>query len=205
MLPQFGEYVSFKLDPVASLKALNDPDATKASEALQSDKTYVSCVTYLLSFPLPGVEYISGNMILLARGLPNGVPDAFNITSDMSMCVLPNTSIAASATAHHTSPLTRLLSPHSSNGEMSNAERRRHGSDLPDPKYRLTGWDRILLAQTYFSEDGERRGTIKREQESHKASTNATGEDVSTEQPQECQSSTFTLPVPGSEPGVESQ
>lgn len=47
MLPQFGEYVAFKLDPVASLKALDDPEVTKACVALQSDKTYVSCVTYV--------------------------------------------------------------------------------------------------------------------------------------------------------------
>ncbi len=47
MLPQFGDYVAFKLDPVASLKALDDPEVTKACEALQSDKTYVSCVTYV--------------------------------------------------------------------------------------------------------------------------------------------------------------
>ncbi|KAK0184610.1 hypothetical protein F5146DRAFT_902893, partial [Armillaria mellea] len=107
--PQFGEHVAFKLDPVASLKALDDPEVTKACEALQSNKTYVSCVTYvcsliiccpaftdyrrylLLSFPLPGVEYISGNMTLLARSLPNDAPDAF-ITSDMSVPVLPNIS-----------------------------------------------------------------------------------------------------------------
>lgn len=47
MLPQFGEYVAFKLDPVASLKALDDPEVTKACEALRSHKTYVSCVTYV--------------------------------------------------------------------------------------------------------------------------------------------------------------
>lgn len=46
MLPHFGEYVAFKLDPVVSLKALNDPEVTKACEALES-KTYVSCVTYV--------------------------------------------------------------------------------------------------------------------------------------------------------------
>ncbi len=47
MLPQFGEYVAFKLDPIAFLKALDDTEVTKACEALQSDKTYVSCVTYV--------------------------------------------------------------------------------------------------------------------------------------------------------------
>ncbi|PBL00124.1 hypothetical protein ARMGADRAFT_955777, partial [Armillaria gallica] len=90
MLPHFGEYIAFKLDPVASLKALNDPEVTKSCETLET-KTYVSCVTYLLSFPLPGVEYISVSMTLLSKGLPKDDPDRF-ITSDMSVPVLPNTS-----------------------------------------------------------------------------------------------------------------
>ncbi|KAK0466121.1 uncharacterized protein EV420DRAFT_1636726 [Desarmillaria tabescens] len=90
MLPHFGEYVAFKLDPVASLKALDDPEVAKACEALES-KTYVSCVTYLLSFPFPGVKYVSVSMTLLSKGLPNADPDRF-ITSDMSVPVLPNTS-----------------------------------------------------------------------------------------------------------------
>ncbi len=67
----------------------------------------------------------------------------------------------------------------------------------------MTGSDQILLAQTYFSEDGERRGRIKREQEPSKASTDAAGEDISTDQPEDCQSSPTTRPVPGSEPDVE--
>ncbi len=46
MLPHFGEYIAFKLDPVASLKALNDPEVTKSCETLET-KTYVSCVTYV--------------------------------------------------------------------------------------------------------------------------------------------------------------
>ncbi|KAK0224593.1 hypothetical protein EDD85DRAFT_858347 [Armillaria nabsnona] len=78
------------------------------------------------------------------------------------------------------------------------------GGDWSDPKYRLTGWDQILLAQTYFSEDGERRGTIKREQEPSKASTDAAGEDISTDQPGDCQASPITRPVP-SEPDAESR
>ncbi|SJL13460.1 uncharacterized protein ARMOST_16904 [Armillaria ostoyae] len=47
MLPHFGEYVAFKLDPVASLEALNDPEAevSKACKALET-KTDVSYVTH---------------------------------------------------------------------------------------------------------------------------------------------------------------
>ncbi len=43
MLPHFGEYIVLKLDPVTSLKHLDDPAVTKACEALES-KSYVACV-----------------------------------------------------------------------------------------------------------------------------------------------------------------
>ncbi|KAK0429637.1 hypothetical protein EV421DRAFT_1914295 [Armillaria borealis] len=82
MLPHFGEYIAFKLDPVASLKALNDPEVKKSCEALETE-TYVPCVTYLLSFPLPGVEYISVSMTLLSKGLPKDGLDR-SITSDIT-------------------------------------------------------------------------------------------------------------------------
>lgn len=42
MLPHFGEYVVLKLDPVASLRSLNDPAVLKACKALKS-KTYIAC------------------------------------------------------------------------------------------------------------------------------------------------------------------
>ncbi|KAK0224626.1 hypothetical protein EDD85DRAFT_981469 [Armillaria nabsnona] len=83
-------YIVFKPESVASLKALNDPEVTKACKALET-KTYVSCVTYFLSFPLPGVEYISMLTTLLSKGLPKDDPDR-SITSDMSVPVLPNIS-----------------------------------------------------------------------------------------------------------------
>ncbi|KAK0224619.1 hypothetical protein EDD85DRAFT_1027741 [Armillaria nabsnona] len=57
MIPHFGEYITIKLDPVASLQSLNDEEVTKACSALET-KTYVACATYLYSLPLPGVDWM---------------------------------------------------------------------------------------------------------------------------------------------------
>ncbi|PBK76338.1 hypothetical protein ARMSODRAFT_875815, partial [Armillaria solidipes] len=90
MIPHFGEYIAFKLNPVASLESLKDAEVAKACEALET-KTYVACVTYLLCLPVPGVEYIQVAMTLLSQGLSPGQPDRF-ILPDMAVAVLPNTS-----------------------------------------------------------------------------------------------------------------
>ncbi|KAK0234047.1 hypothetical protein IW262DRAFT_1505781 [Armillaria fumosa] len=45
MVPHIDEYVIVQLDPVISLKGLEDPEATKACEALVSKK-YVGCITW---------------------------------------------------------------------------------------------------------------------------------------------------------------
>ncbi|KAK0209154.1 hypothetical protein DFS33DRAFT_1380628 [Desarmillaria ectypa] len=90
MTPQRREYLAFKLDPVASLKYLKDPEVAKACEALKS-KVYVACVTHLFCFPLPGVEYISVSMTLVSQGLSDGQPDRF-ILPDMAVPILPNNS-----------------------------------------------------------------------------------------------------------------
>ncbi len=50
VVPHFGDYIAFKLDPVASLKYLNDPEVTKACEALKST-VYVTCVTHVRLLP----------------------------------------------------------------------------------------------------------------------------------------------------------
>ncbi|KAK0466074.1 uncharacterized protein EV420DRAFT_808776 [Desarmillaria tabescens] len=89
MLPHFGEYVVLKLDLVASLKSLNDPEVSKACRKLQS-KTYVACVINLFSFPLPGAEYVSVTATLVSKGLPSSDPGR-SITSDISVPIFPST------------------------------------------------------------------------------------------------------------------
>ncbi|KAK0500935.1 hypothetical protein EDD18DRAFT_784644 [Armillaria luteobubalina] len=90
MIPHFGEYIAFKLNPVASLKSLKDAEVAKACESLET-KTYVVCVTYLLCLPIPGVEHMQVAMALLSQGLSPGQPDHF-ILPDMAVAVLPNRS-----------------------------------------------------------------------------------------------------------------
>ncbi len=51
MIPHFGEYIAFKLNPVASLESLKDTEVAKACETLET-KTYVACVTYVRSLTL---------------------------------------------------------------------------------------------------------------------------------------------------------
>ncbi|KAK0234054.1 hypothetical protein IW262DRAFT_1505795, partial [Armillaria fumosa] len=91
MLPQFGEYFTFTLDSVASLKSLNDAEVTAACKALGSGKPYVASVISLLSFPVPGAEYVSVALTLVSKGLPESLPESF-ITPDMSVAIIPNTS-----------------------------------------------------------------------------------------------------------------
>ncbi|KAK0430879.1 hypothetical protein EV421DRAFT_1912421 [Armillaria borealis] len=201
MLPHFGEYVAFKLDPVASLKALDDPEVTKACEALKS-KTYVSCVTYLiltvyqlLSFPLPGVEYISVSITLLSKGLHNADPDRF-IASDMSVPVLPNSSSSCSQSRPPLEPLIPLPWPDCYHPTQARTRCRVRndvtiGGDWPEPKYRLNSHDQILLDRKYYKADSNRREVLKRGQEHPHVSTDA---DVVNHQSDECKT-LVTLPL----------
>ncbi|KAK0234037.1 hypothetical protein IW262DRAFT_1257869, partial [Armillaria fumosa] len=91
----FGEYITIKLDPIASLQSLNDEEVTKACSALET-KTYVACATYLYSLHFPGVDWISVGLHLVSQGLPDPGPYGFT-ASDMSVPIYP-------ATAH---PLSR--------------------------------------------------------------------------------------------------
>ncbi|PBK76371.1 hypothetical protein ARMSODRAFT_1011633 [Armillaria solidipes] len=186
MLPHFG---AFKLDSVASLKALDNPEVTKACEALES-KTYVSCVTYLLSFPLPSVECISVSMTLLSQGLPNAGPDHF-ITSDMSSRppLEPLIPLPWPDCYHPMQARTRC---HARNDVTISG-------DWPEPKYRLNSHDQILLDRKYYNADSSRGEVLKRGQEPPQVFTDA---DVVNHQSDECKTS-VTLPL--SQHDAESQ
>ncbi|KAK0500910.1 hypothetical protein EDD18DRAFT_1146530 [Armillaria luteobubalina] len=193
MLPHFGEYVAFKLDPVASLTALNDPEVTKVCEALEN-KTYVFCVTYLLSFPLPGVEYISVSMTLLSKGLPSADPERF-ITSDMSVPVLPNSSSSCSPLRPPLGPLLPLPWPDCYHPTQARTRCRVRNDvtidgEWPEPKYRFHSHDQILLDRKYYNADSNRREVLKRGQEPPQVSTDA---DVTDHQSDECKTP-VTLP-----------
>ncbi|KAK0234009.1 hypothetical protein IW262DRAFT_127323 [Armillaria fumosa] len=167
MLPHFGEYIAFKLDPVASLKALNDPEVTKSCEGLETI-TYVSCVTYLLSFPLSGVQYISVSMALLSNCLPKDDPDRF-ITSDMSVPVLPNTSSPLSRPP--LKPSTPLPWPDCYHPTQSRTQCRVLndvviGGGWPKSKYGLSSHDQDLFDGQYFDEDSYRGELLKTDKNS---------------------------------------
>ncbi|PBL00114.1 hypothetical protein ARMGADRAFT_917705 [Armillaria gallica] len=164
MLPHLGEYIVLKLDPVASLKYLDDPAVTKACEALES-KSYVACVINLLSFPLPGVEYINIAVTLVSQGLPISNPDRF-IIPDMSVPILSNVShplsrlpmkpsnpLPWSDCYHPTQAITRCRIKNDTN----------IGDSWPEPKHKLNVPDRLRLSQQYFNEDVNRRDILQQE------------------------------------------
>ncbi|KAK0466086.1 uncharacterized protein EV420DRAFT_1326493, partial [Desarmillaria tabescens] len=156
------EYVVLKLDPVASLESLNDPEATKACQALET-KNYVACVTYLLSFSLPGVEYVSVNMTLLSQGLSKEHQE-YLVTPDMSVPVLPNISNQLSRPPlMPTTPLPWSDCYHSTQAVATCRIRSdlTIGKPWPNPKYQLKGRELFLLSQGYCREDGDRRAAMK--------------------------------------------
>ncbi|KAK0224640.1 hypothetical protein EDD85DRAFT_940960 [Armillaria nabsnona] len=192
VVPHFGDYIAFKLDPVTSLKYLKDPEVTKACEALKTT-VYVACVTHLFCFPLPGVEYISVSMTLVSQGLSDGQPDRF-ILSDMAVPILPNNSNPLSRPPLN--PTLPLPWPDCYHPTLT-ATHCRVRNDLtvgdlwPDPKYQLKHEERLL--EIYHFQDVARRDTLRNEQEALMGDAACDVEDA---QPDERRSSTVSLPLP---------
>ncbi|KAK0234058.1 hypothetical protein IW262DRAFT_1452607 [Armillaria fumosa] len=187
MLPHFGEYIVLKLDPVASLKHLDDPVVTKACGALGS-KNYVTCVINLLSFPLPGVEYINVAVTLVSQGLPNSDPDRF-ILPDMSAPILPNTSHPLSRSPMKPSNPLPWLDCYHPTQAMTRCRIRNDtniGDSWPEPKYKLNVSDRLRLSQQYFNEDADRRDILQKEQ-IPESGPDTIEDDVALNRPDECQ------------------
>ncbi|KAK0466068.1 uncharacterized protein EV420DRAFT_1636673 [Desarmillaria tabescens] len=165
VVPHFGDYIAFKLDPVASLCSLKDPEVTKFCEALMT-KVYVACVTHLFSFPLPGVEYISVSMTLVSQGLSDGQPDRL-ILPDMAVPILPNTSNPLSRPPLNPTlplPWPDCYSPYPDYDALVVFETTfTIGDPWPDPKYQLRHQERLL--EIYHFEDVARRDALQKEQE----------------------------------------
>ncbi|KAK0460882.1 hypothetical protein IW261DRAFT_1632724 [Armillaria novae-zelandiae] len=190
VVPHFGDYIAFKLNLVASLKSLKDSEVTQSCEALKST-VYVACVTHLVCFPLPGVEYISVSIPLVSQGLPDGQPDRF-ILPDMAVPILPSNFNPLSLSPGQTVtplPLLRhivvfeMILPLGIHGSILNIKQER-------------------LLENYHFQDVARRDTLKKEQEAILAIYNA--EDVDDTQLDKRHASTVTLPLP-SEHNAESQ
>ncbi|PBL00102.1 hypothetical protein ARMGADRAFT_1006359 [Armillaria gallica] len=200
VVPHFGDYIAFKLDPVASLKYLKDSEVTKACEALKTT-VYVGCVTHLFCFPLPGVEYISVSMTLVSQGLSDGQPDRF-ILPDMAVPILPNNSNPLSRPPLN--PTLPLPWPDCYHPTLTATHCRVRndltvGDQWPDPKYQLKHEERLL--EIYHFQDVARRDALRNEQEALLAGDAGDVEDA---QSDEHQASTVTLPLP-SERDAESQ
>lgn len=187
MLPHVGEYIVLKPDSVASLKHLDDPEVTKACKALES-KSYVARVINLLSFPLPGVEYINIAVTLVSQGLPNSEPDRL-ILLDMSAPILPNTSHPLSRSPMKPSPPLPWSDCYHPTQAMTRYRIRNDtnlGDSWPEPKYKLDVPDRLRLSQQYFNEDADRRDVLRKEQIPESAS-GTIEDDVTLDKPDECQ------------------
>ncbi|KAK0473078.1 hypothetical protein IW261DRAFT_1423860 [Armillaria novae-zelandiae] len=195
MIPHFGEYIAFKLNPVASLESLKDVEVAKACETLET-KTYVACVTYLLCLPIPGVEYIQVSMTLLSQGLSPGQPDHF-ILPDMAVAVLPNMSNPLSRTPLN--PTVPLPWPNCFHPTQATTRCRIRndftiGNPWPNPKYQLETEDGLL--EDYCREDAERKQALLEEHQS------LTGDDCpSDDHPDEREASVVTLPLPSERDG----
>ncbi|SJL13513.1 uncharacterized protein ARMOST_16957 [Armillaria ostoyae] len=175
VVPHFGDYIAFRLDPVASLKYLNNTEVTKACEALKST-VYVACVTHLLCFPLPGVEYIS--IVLYSQTW------LFRFCRPIPIRFYDRHCYHPTLTATHCHVRNDLTI----------------GDPWFDPKYQLKHEERLL--EIYHFQDVARRDTIRNEQKALLAG-DAAG-DVEDARPDERQASTVTLPLP-SEHDAESQ
>ncbi|KAK0474047.1 hypothetical protein IW261DRAFT_1610691 [Armillaria novae-zelandiae] len=175
VVPHFGDYIAFKLDPVACLKYLKDAEVTQSCEALKTT-IYFAYVTHLFCFPLPDVEYISVSMTLVSQGLPDGHPDRFMLL-DMAVPILPN----------NFNPLSR---------PPLNPTQPLPWPDCYHPTLTVTHCH-IRNDLTVWDPD-----TLRKEQEATLAIDNA--EDVDDPQPDEHHASTVTLSLP-SEHDADSQ
>ncbi|KAK0224631.1 hypothetical protein EDD85DRAFT_858580 [Armillaria nabsnona] len=196
MLPQFGEYFTFRLDPVASLKSLNDAEVTEACKALGSGKTYVASVINLLSFPVPGAEYVSVALTLVSKGLPEGLPESF-ITPDMSVAILPNTSNPLSRPPLEPSvplPWSDCYHPTQSMTTCKIKNDIILGKPWPPPKCHIDGHAQNLLGGTYFYEDADRREALRQAQEPPST----------VDQPEEREASSVISPLPESQSDAHS-
>ncbi|KAK0429641.1 hypothetical protein EV421DRAFT_1865113 [Armillaria borealis] len=197
MLPHFGEYVVLKLDAVASLRSLNDPDVLKACKSLKT-KTYVACAINLCSFPLPGAKYVSLTAALVSQGLLNGDLGRF-ILPDMSVPISPNTCHPLSRPPMKPSnplPWPNCYHPTQATIKCRVNNDTNIGDPWPEPKYKMElATDRLRLDQ-YFRQDADRKDALRLGQEvSSSGGIDAVGRASPDDESDECRRSNDTFPV----------
>ncbi|KAK0466072.1 uncharacterized protein EV420DRAFT_1709827 [Desarmillaria tabescens] len=190
MIPHFGEYIAFKLNPVASLEYLKDPEVVKSLRS--SGDEDLCCLCHLF----PGVEYIQVAMTLLAQGLSPGQPDRF-ILPDMAVAVLPNTSNPLSrAPLNPTVPLPWPDCFHPTQATTRCRIRNDFtiGNPWPEPKYLLETEDGLL--EEYCWKDAERKQALQEAQQPLSVDGGAADGP-----PDERDASVVTLPLPSEHDG----
>ncbi|KAI0043360.1 hypothetical protein FA95DRAFT_1609471 [Auriscalpium vulgare] len=85
LLPEAGAFVLFKLDPVATLEALEDPIAIEQAQSLSlSCKSYVGFVNMVLDLPMDTRKYHRCDCLIVSQGLAPPLPQLY---TDENMCV----------------------------------------------------------------------------------------------------------------------
>ncbi|THH21351.1 hypothetical protein EW146_g197 [Bondarzewia mesenterica] len=82
-VPTPSTYISFSVDPVSTIAALDDPEATAAAKVIPNKK-YAGYVGRVLDLPLPDRPYHRCEIRLLSQGLPESSDDH---CIEPSMCV----------------------------------------------------------------------------------------------------------------------
>ncbi|KAK0224621.1 hypothetical protein EDD85DRAFT_234401 [Armillaria nabsnona] len=162
MVPHIDEYVIVQLDPVASLKGLDDPETTKACEALVSKK-YVACITWMQPLIL-GLEYLSVSLTFVSNGIGEARP-ADHVLPEMTIPIYPNTQHPLSRPPLAPSkelPWPRCYQTTQLGCQMRWRNTREAGVPLLPAEYELTAKDATRL-QMLSSEDGAWRLRLAQE------------------------------------------
>ncbi|KAI0043084.1 hypothetical protein FA95DRAFT_443988 [Auriscalpium vulgare] len=91
LTPESGAFVVFKLDPVATLEALEDPIATEQARSLSlSCRSYVGFIVLFLDLPIETRRYLRCDCLILSQGVATPIPQLYT-DENMSIPIAPAT------------------------------------------------------------------------------------------------------------------
>ncbi|KAK0466085.1 uncharacterized protein EV420DRAFT_809208 [Desarmillaria tabescens] len=153
MVPHIDEYVIVQLDPVTSLKRLNDLEVTRACETLVAKK-YVACITWMQPLILD-TEYISVSLKFVSNGVSRAHL-AEHLLPEMTVPIYPNTQHPLSRPPFRPSkeiPWPQCYQTTQLGGQVRWRNVREAGRPVLPAKYELPAKDAAKL-QMLSSEDG---------------------------------------------------
>ncbi|THH21353.1 hypothetical protein EW146_g195 [Bondarzewia mesenterica] len=157
-VPTTSTYVAFSIDPVFTVAALDDPEASAAAKAI-STKKYAGYVSEVLDLPFPDRLYHRCEIRLLSQGLPE-LSDEHHIEPSMCVPVFPTTEHPLSREPlHPTKPLPWPNLYHHSYMDVT-LRLRTHVTDCSMAP-RIPPKDRVRHDRM-ISEDDERREDLER-------------------------------------------